>query len=56
MRLLAEFGADPRMSNEDGTTPLLVAAGVGTQAPGRIQELSRKCSTASKSRSISAPT
>jgi len=34
MRLLAELGADPRMPNEDGTTPLLVAAGVGTQAPG----------------------
>jgi ankyrin repeat protein len=34
MRLLAELGADPRMANDDGTTPLLVAAGVGTQAPG----------------------
>jgi len=34
MRLLAGLGADPRLANEDGTTPLMVAAGVGTQAPG----------------------
>jgi ankyrin repeat protein len=34
MRLLAELGADPKTPNEDETTPLLVAAGVGTQAPG----------------------
>jgi ankyrin repeat protein len=34
MRLLAELGADPHLPNEDNTTPLLVAAGVGTQAPG----------------------
>ena len=34
MRLLARLGADPRMPNEDNTTPLMVAAGVGTQAPG----------------------
>lgn len=34
MRLLAELGADPRLPNEDNTTPLLVAAGVGTQNPG----------------------
>jgi ankyrin repeat protein len=34
MRLLASLGADPRLSNEDGTTPLMVAAGIGTQSPG----------------------
>jgi len=34
MRLLVELGADPLMSNADGTTPLMVAAGVGTAAPG----------------------
>ena len=34
MRLLAQLGADPLLPNEDNTTPLMVAAGVGTQAPG----------------------
>ena len=34
MRLLAELGADPRLPNEDDTTPLMVAAGIGTQSPG----------------------
>jgi uncharacterized protein len=34
MRLLADLGADPLLANEDGTTPLMVAAGIGTQAPG----------------------
>src|SRR5205085_9981744 len=34
MRLLASLGADPSLTNEDGTTTLMVAAGVGTQAPG----------------------
>jgi ankyrin repeat protein len=34
MRLLAELGADPLLPNVDQTTPLMVAAGVGTQAPG----------------------
>lgn len=33
MRLLAELGADPLLPNEEGTTPLLVAAGVGVQSP-----------------------
>jgi ankyrin repeat protein len=32
MRLLAELGADPLLPNEDGSTPLLVAAGVGTSS------------------------
>jgi ankyrin repeat protein len=34
MRLLAKLGADPLMPNVDGTTPLMVAAGVGTRSPG----------------------
>ena len=34
MRVLAELGADPLLPNEDNTTPIMVAAGVGTQAPG----------------------
>ncbi|HUP39042.1 MAG TPA: ankyrin repeat domain-containing protein [Vicinamibacterales bacterium] len=34
MRLLVELGADPLLPNEDGTTPLMVAAGVGTNSPG----------------------
>ena len=34
MRLLSELGADPLLPNEDGTTPLMVAAGIGTQSPG----------------------
>jgi ankyrin repeat protein len=34
MRVLLEVGADPRLPNADGTTPLMVAAGVGIWAPG----------------------
>ncbi len=34
MRLLVELGADPLMPNEDGSTPLMVAAGLGTSSPG----------------------
>jgi ankyrin repeat protein len=34
MRLLAQLGADPLLGNEDDTTPLMVAAGLGTQSPG----------------------
>ena len=33
MRLLLELGADPLLANEDGTTPLMAAAGVGTNSP-----------------------
>jgi len=33
MRLLLELGADPLFPNEDGTTPLMAAAGVGTNSP-----------------------
>jgi len=34
MRLLVELGADPLLTNEDGTTPLMAAAGVGVYSPG----------------------
>ena len=34
MRMLAELGADPLLPNEDNTTPIMVAAGVGTSSPG----------------------
>jgi ankyrin repeat protein len=33
MRLLVELGADPKLSNNDGCTPLMAAAGIGTLAP-----------------------
>jgi ankyrin repeat protein len=34
MRLLADLGADTRLPNQDGATPLIVAAGLGTHSPG----------------------
>jgi ankyrin repeat protein len=34
MKLLAELGADPLLTNDDGSTPLMVAAGLGTNVPG----------------------
>ncbi len=33
MRELIKLGADPLMPNADGTTPLMIAAGVGTNSP-----------------------
>ena len=33
MQLLVKLGADPLLANADGTTPLLAAAGVGTNEP-----------------------
>ena len=33
MKLLVELGADPLIANDDGTTPLMVAAGIGSYAP-----------------------
>ncbi len=33
MKLLVELGADPLLANQDGCTPLMAAAGVGTLAP-----------------------
>ena len=34
MRLLVELGADPLLSNTNNSTPLMVAAGLGTASPG----------------------
>ena len=34
MRLLVEMGADPTLTNDDGSTTLMVAAGLGTSSPG----------------------
>ncbi|HXJ44476.1 MAG TPA: ankyrin repeat domain-containing protein, partial [Bryobacteraceae bacterium] len=34
MRLLVKLGADPLIPTNDGSTPLMVAAGVGTRSPG----------------------
>ena len=34
MRVLLELGADPTVANEDGTTLLMVASGVGIHSPG----------------------
>ncbi len=34
MRVLVELGADPTITNEDGTTVLMVASGVGIHSPG----------------------
>ena len=34
MQLLVELGADPTLTNEDGTTLLMVASGVGIHSPG----------------------
>jgi uncharacterized protein len=34
MRLLVQLGADPRIPTAENTTPLMVAAGVGTRSPG----------------------
>lgn len=34
MRLLVELGADPLLTNSDGTTPLMALTGVGTRSPG----------------------
>ena len=42
MSLLAELGADPLLTNEDGTTPLMAAAGLGVHSPARIQGRKRR--------------
>lgn len=34
MRFLATLGADPLLTNADNSTPLMVAAGLGTRSPG----------------------
>ncbi len=34
MKLLIELGANPKLANAEGCTPLMAAAGIGTYAPG----------------------
>ena len=41
MRLLVSDGADPLMPTEDGTTPLMIAAGIGTRGSGTVPPESR---------------
>ncbi|HIG28297.1 MAG TPA: hypothetical protein EYQ50_11040 [Verrucomicrobiales bacterium] len=48
MKLLVELGADPFISNEDGTTPLMVAAGIGSTAPEEEAGSEAECLAAVK--------
>ena len=50
MRVLAENGADPRLASNDGTTPLMVAAGLGRYlAESRVTEAARSPPSSSPS-------
>ncbi len=48
MQLLVELGADPLIPNKDGTTPLLVAAGIGSTAPEEEAGSEAECLAAAK--------
>ena len=48
MKLLVELGADPLIPNDDGTTPLLVAAGIGSAAPEEEAGSESECLAAVK--------
>jgi ankyrin repeat protein len=48
MRLLVELGADPQLPNEDGTTPLLAAAGLDIRSPGEDAGTEPECLEAVK--------
>jgi len=48
MRLLVQLGADPTLTNDDGTTVLLAAAGVGTASPGEDAGTEPECLEAVK--------
>jgi ankyrin repeat protein len=48
MKLLVELGADPFIPNADGTTPLLMAAGVGSFAPEEEAGSEEECLAAVK--------
>lgn len=48
MKLLVELGADPKLPNADGCTPLLAAAGIGTLAPGEEAGTEEEALTAVK--------
>ncbi|HUF63519.1 MAG TPA: ankyrin repeat domain-containing protein [Verrucomicrobiales bacterium] len=43
MQLLVELGADPAVSNADGATPLMAAAGLGCLAPTEEAGTEREC-------------
>ena len=48
MKLLVELGADPLIQNQDGTTPLMVAAGIGSYAPEEEAGSESECLAAVK--------
>jgi len=48
MKLLIELGADPFIPNEDGTTALMVAAGIGSRAPEEEAGSEAECLAAVK--------
>jgi ankyrin repeat protein len=48
MRLLLSRGADPLLMTEDGTTPLMAAAGVGVYLPGESPGTEAECLDAVK--------
>lgn len=43
MKLLVELGADPHLTNRDGTTPLMAAAGLGCFAPDEEAGTEAEC-------------
>ncbi|QEL13428.1 ankyrin repeat domain-containing protein [Limnoglobus roseus] len=43
LKLLVELGADPLLTNKDGTTPLMAAAGYGTLAPDEEAGTEAEC-------------
>ena len=43
MQLLVEKGADPKLPNKDGATPLMAAAGLGTTAPDEEAGTEAEC-------------
>lgn len=48
MELLLELGADPKLANSDGTTPLMAAAGIGSLAPEEEAGTPEECLAAAK--------
>lgn len=48
MKLLIELGADPLLPNNDGTTTLMAAAGLGTRAPDEEAGTEEECIEAAR--------
>ncbi|MBM3810137.1 MAG: hypothetical protein FJW20_00735 [Acidimicrobiia bacterium] len=48
MRVLLELGANPNIPNADFTTPVMAAAGLGTQSPGEDPGTEQECLEAVK--------